>query len=183
MNCPRCHTVALAEQELETSLPSLYCPQCQGHWIQGIHYWKWLEGHGANLPERPASEEEVASPIMDVGRALICPDCGHILGRYPVGHDIAFTLDHCAHCSGIWFDGGEWEALKARSLHDDVHAVFSDVWQARVRRSEQAKEHERNLESLLGEEDLSELRRIKLWLTAHPKRYAMYALLHPDKAI
>ena len=187
MHCPRCHTIALADQELETSLPSLHCPQCQGHWIRGIQYWKWLEGHGTNLPERPASEaasgEEAAPPVSDAGGALICPDCGHILGRYHVGHDIAFTLDHCAHCSGVWFDGGEWETLKSRNLHDDVHAIFSDVWQARVRRGEQAREHERNLEALLGEEDLSELRRMKSWLMAHPKRYAMYALLHPDNVL
>ena len=174
------------EQELETNLLSLACPQCHGHWVKGFQYWKWLEGHGPNLPETTPNalvEAPPASPASDNAPALICPDCRHILGRYQVGHDVPFALDHCAHCGGIWFDGGEWETLKARNLHDDVHAVFSDVWQAKLRREAQAQTHEENLRAMLGEEDLAELRRVKAWLTAHPQSHALYALLRPDQPL
>lgn len=179
MNCPRCHSAALSVQELEPHLPAWSCPQCRGHWIKGSDYWTWLQGHGPSLPEKPFSED--AAPLMpEAASALRCPDCGHILGRYAVGHEISFRLDHCAHCGGVWFDGGEWETLKARNLHDDVHAVFSDVWQARVRREAQAREREEELRATIGGDDLAELRRVKAWLLAHPERMTMYALLHPD---
>ena len=182
VNCPRCRIVALEEQPLESALLALTCPQCAGHWIKGFQYWKWLEQHGPNLPEKPASASS-GPPVTEDAHALLCADCKRILGRYEVGHDIPFVLDHCAHCGGIWFDGGEWEALKARNLHDDVQAIFSDIWQAKVRQESQAVRHEQNLRDLIGEGDLTELRRVKGWLTAHPQRYAIHALLHPDNTL
>jgi len=183
LNCPRCRVGALEEQPLESALLALTCPQCAGHWIKGFQYWKWLEQYGPNLPEKPAGGDVAPPAVAGGDHALLCPDCKHILGRYEVGHDLSFVLDHCAHCGGIWFDGGEWEALKARNLHDDVQAIFSDVWQAKIRHEAQAERHEQNLRALLGEEDLAELRRVKGWLMAHPQRYAIHALLHPDTTL
>jgi len=181
MNCPRCHTVALHERDLETNLPSSECPHCAGHWIAGKNYWAWLEGHGETLPEKPAADGP-ARPVDDTGFAMKCPDCGHILRRDRVGHELAFALDHCGHCGGVWFDGGEWETLKSRNLHDEVHAIFSHVWQSRVSQEERAREQAHLLQAKFGDADLAEARRIRAWLAGHPKKYDLYALIHPDQA-
>src|SRR5260370_8079077 len=52
MNCPVCKTPELISTDLESNLTSFRCTECGGNWIRGAEYWKWLEVHGPNLPER-----------------------------------------------------------------------------------------------------------------------------------
>lgn len=179
MNCPHCHTTALAAHELEPGLAAQQCPECRGAWVGAADYWAWLRAHGPDQPARPAGEG-APPPAADSDRAMQCPNCGHILLRYKVGQDVSFLLDHCTHCGGIWFDANEWEILKSRNLHDDVHVMFSDVWQARIAQEEHAQEQERIQTKKFGADDLDEVRRIKAWLAGRPLRYELHALLHPD---
>src|SRR5207244_2897796 len=106
---------------------------------------------GSDLPERPA-EEGLRLPVSDNAVPKLCPDCGHILLPYHVGHALNFTLDHCGHCGGTWFDKNEWEILKSRNLHDDIHFIFSHVWQAEVFHEERRQAHERLLLEKFGAE-------------------------------
>lgn len=179
MNCPHCHAEPLTAHALEPGLAAQQCPACRGTWVEAADYWIWLRAQGKNLPARPAAED-APLPLADSDRAMLCPSCGHILLRYKVGHAITFLLDHCTFCGGVWFDANEWEVLKSRNLHDDVHIMFSDVWQARIAQEEHAQEQRRILDEKFGVEDLAEVRRIKDWLAGRPLRYELYALLHPD---
>jgi Zn-finger nucleic acid-binding protein len=96
-----------------------------------------------------------------------------------VGHGVSFHLDRCGRCGGIWFDRNEWEILEANGLHDDVHLVFSEAWQAAVRQSDQQQVEEDRLRVLLGDESLARIQQIKQWLDGHPKKSQLYAyLLH-----
>jgi len=175
MKCPSCQSV-LQSHDLEENLKTLLCGECGGHWVKSYQYWKWLERHGPNLPER-APENDTGFVVEDGERARLCPECGHVLTRAKVGHGLDFHLERCMHCGGIWFDKNEWEALKSRNLHDDVHFVFSTAWQRRVLEEENAQAREERLVDALGKDGYAELNRIKAWIDAQEHRDAVFAYL------
>ncbi len=178
MKCAICRTETLQPIMLENNLQAYRCTTCGGVWLNSADYWQWLEQHGPNLPETPASAPEPTAVESD--RARLCPSCGHILLPYHVGHEVPFTLDRCGNCNGVWFDAQEWDVLRQRNLHDDLHMMFTAAWQRQVRRGE----HKRTLQAIyadkFGAEDYAELRRIKEWLYAHPQRVAMLAYLNEE---
>lgn len=176
MKCPVCRNISLITQELETNLQALRCLDCGGHWLPSARYWEWRDAQDTNLPEVPAEQVEPL-PVEDQRKAKLCPECATILVPYKVGHNLTFTLDHCGHCSGVWFDRNEWESLRDRNLHDDVHFIFGHVWQTAVVRAERDQMREERLTRTFGEEDYTELKRVKAWLTTHPRCHEMYAFL------
>lgn len=113
-----------------------------------------------------------------------CPVCGtaNLVGRELESGLLASGCSDCGgNYGGVWFDGEEWESLKSRNLHDDVHFIFGQPWQAEVTKRARERAHEEILRVRFGGEDLSELRRIKVWLEGHPNKDAMLAfLLHPE---
>ncbi len=175
MNCPVCKTTTLEDHTLQTNLLSHACPTCGGQWVSGKTYWAWHDQHGDNLAERVSTDDEPSVAESDV--AKLCPECGHILGRYRVGRDLAFSLDHCTNCYGIWFDKNEWEILRARNLHDDIHYVFSEAYQSGVFKADQAAARRKSWMDRLGEHDFAEIVRIKRWIEGHPKRRELLAYL------
>src|SRR5215467_10119638 len=129
MQCPVCITQSLNPQELETGLLALHCPSCRGNWLPSAHYREWHVEHREHLTEAPVDPASLPT-AHEISRARLCPECGYILLHYKVGHDLKFSLDRCGHCGGVWFDADEWEILRARNLHHDVHFIFSHAWQA-----------------------------------------------------
>ena len=95
-----------------------------------------------------------------------------------VGHGIAFRLDHCGNCNGVWCDGGEWEIIRASNLHDNLHQIFGSGWQRKVRDEEQRARMEAIYRERFGAEDYEELRRIRRWIDEHPQRSALIAYLN-----
>lgn len=176
LTCPVDKLTPLADHPVESGLISQSCAACGGQWLSAESYWNWSRQNGENLPELPATDSQT-SAAAEVVKGKLCPQDGHILMPYRVGHGVGFALDHCGHCNGVWFDGGEWEVLKARNLHDDVHFVFSDVWQSDLRRQERTEALEQMWRERLGEETLVEARRIKVWIDGHPKRHELVAFL------
>jgi hypothetical protein len=77
----------------------------------------------------------------------------------------------------MWFDQNEWEIMKSRNLHDDVHLVFSQPWQSAVRAEEHTAAMDDILRQQLGDADLKEIKRIKDWIQKHPKSAELYAYL------
>ncbi|MGH9901514.1 MAG: zf-TFIIB domain-containing protein, partial [Pyrinomonadaceae bacterium] len=136
MNCPVCTSSELAPTDLDTNLSSLRCAECNGHWVQGSAYWRWLEKNGPNLPEREGPAEGADGPAAESPEPKKCPECRSLMFKYRVGRGLNFSLDQCAGCKGIWFDRREWEILKERNLHDDINAMFTAPWQAQVTREE-----------------------------------------------
>src|SRR5690606_5424352 len=150
--------------------------RCKGRWIKSFQYWRWQAAHGQNLPEVPA-DEAPATPVSDSAGAKLCPECGRILTRYRVGRGRDFCVDRCGHCAGVWFDGIEWVALRARNLHDEVHFVVSSGWEARGRKEASQRRHDQLMGKKLGDADFTESGRIKAWIDAHPERDELYAIL------
>lgn len=174
--CPVCKEDTLSVKELEPKLFSSRCSKCDGVFISAEQYGQWLHLHGENLPEKPSEESMKIAPAESFG-AKFCPECKFMLMKYKVGHKLSFAINRCSHCGGMWFDKNEWEVLKSRNLHDDIHFVFSHAWQSAVR----AEEHQTAMDEILrreiGDADLEEIRRIRAWLHAHPRSAELYAYL------
>jgi len=163
VHCPACENKRLNLQALEVGLGTLACDQCGGHWIQAFQYWKWLDAQGKNLPEKPESET-AALTVCDGDEARVCPECTRILIRCKVGRGLAFYLDRCTNCGGIWFDQNEWAVLKSRNLHDDVHFVFSQSWQDRNSREEATAAEDAWFVAQFGEQRMAEIKAFRAWL-------------------
>ena len=177
MKCPLCKTIALQTITLEEHLKAENCQKCQGSWISSERYWQWLDIHGDILPEKIP---EIHFDTKDSQQAKLCPECNRILVKYKVGHGVNFFLDHCSNCNGVWFDKNEWESLKERNLHDEVHYIFTKSWQKQILK----EEIESNLDTLyrnkFGVEDYLNLRKFKQWLDKHPQRLALLAYLNDE---
>ncbi|MGD2181151.1 zf-TFIIB domain-containing protein [Lusitaniella coriacea] len=177
MKCPTCKRPVLQKVTLEESLLANRCDKCEGNWIASEQYWSWLDAHSETLPEK---EPEVSFEINDSQKAKLCPQCNRILIKYKVGRGTNFHLDHCSSCNGVWFDKNEWETLKARNLHDEIHCIFTQSWQRQVRQ----EEIEENLDLIytqkFGSEDYQELQKIKAWLNDRPQKLALLAYLNDE---
>jgi Zn-finger nucleic acid-binding protein len=176
MRCPACNTVDLTLVYLESNLPSHHCTGCEGHWVSSSEYETWLKRHGETLPEKPFQGTPLHVP--DHGKAKLCPECGRILIKYGVWHGLNFTLEQCGHCHGVWFDKNEWESLKQRNLHDEVHKVFTASWQTQARKEERKWNLERIYLNRFGSKDYMEIKRIREWICLHPRRQELLAFLN-----
>ena len=176
MLCPVCKERALAVCEVESGLSSQECPGCKGRWIASFQYWKWRDASGKSLQEKPAPDGGDV-PVADSTGAKLCPECGHFLRHFPVGHGIEFGLDRCGNCGGMWFDANEWDVLKGRNMHDDVHKIFSEVWQRQVRDEEHQAAMEAFYKDKFGADGYQKAQEIKDWIDTHPHKAELRAFL------
>lgn len=181
MNCPVCKTTELTPGKLEAKLPAFNCANCRGKWIQGAAYWKWLEEHGENLPEREVPTDDL--PLSETLEPLDCPECQWRMVKYRVGHGTGFSLDHCHSCKGLWFDRNEWEVLKKRNLHDDINSILTAFWQAEALKEDRKKRLERINTNKFGADDYAEIKRIRAWLDGHPKKQELLAYLTDENPL
>lgn len=178
MHCPACNPPRKLEPTpLESGeLRARSCASCRGTFIRSVDYWKWRAQHPENLPELPPGDPPV--PLApDSGGLRCCPDCEYVMARMRIGHGVPFAVDRCRNCEGAWLDGGEWEALKARQLHDDLHLVFDEAWQRAIRFEEQAMRTEESFKRRLGDDIYARIRSVREWLDEHPKRSEIFAYL------
>lgn len=173
--CPVCREETLASKELEPNLSANPCTKCGGIFIGAPDYHEWLRRSDGNLPEKPA-DDSINLVSGETTGPRFCPSCRFVLVKYSVGKGTQFAINRCGHCGGMWLDKNEWEILKSRNLHDDLHLVFSDSWQSNVRAEEHSQAMAEIFREHLGEE-LEEITRIKKWLKSHPKSDALHAFL------
>ncbi len=184
MNCPACknstdHESALKSKELEPGLNVMSCPECAGVFLEHLPYVEWAKSSSAQVGgAQPISMK--AHPSAERAGAKFCAHCKSYLVKYDVASDAPFTIDRCGKCGGIWLDGNEWDQLKSRALHTDMHRIFSTDWQSQLR----AEEHGKALEQIWREQfgaDFDELMRIKTWIDSHAKAPEMYAFLQAER--
>ena len=179
MNCPVSRDHPLQPVVLDEKLPAHTCPAGHGTWLSSDTYYAWLERRDQPLPE--ASGDEEVADVEEPDIAKICPECGHIMLRYRVGHEITFDLDHCGNCNGVWFDANEWEHIRLRNLHDKVHRMFGPGWQRQVWIEQRQQARDELYLQKFGATDYEEIKRIKTWLDDNPHRVMLLAFLNdPD---
>jgi Zn-finger nucleic acid-binding protein len=175
LKCPVCKSPELQLAEAEAGLTFHNCPQCNGNWITGAEYWKWLEHHEANLPER--SDHDSGLTLAEPGLHIDCPECRFRMVKYLVGHGFSFTIDHCEGCRGVWLDRNEWEALKERNLHDDLNSMFTSFWQDGAQKEARKRRLEQIYRTRFGAEDYAEIERVRVWLATRQNKTDLLAYL------
>lgn len=167
---------------MEPGIDAFRCPRSGGVWLPGKAYRRWRESLDTPIPDaegKPGSDD--TGEDSPAGKR--CPEDGYFLIRHRVGHGLGFHVDRCAACGGVWLDAGEWQALAARHLHDDLHLVFTSAWQAEVRRQDRQAAMDTRMIGWLGEDDYAEVRRIREWIDAHPHAYVLRAFLNGEKDV
>ena len=158
MQCPVCKKHMMNPVDLAPDLSGLGCSECAGVWIAGAEYDKWRARQPCELPEPPMTAQGAVADtqktaqvaVTDIRKTKICPQCGHLMLPYRVGHGLSFSIDYCGACGGVWCDRNEWDAIKARNLHNSLHDIVSTKWQTAVRRSDVQEAVEQNYKRLLG---------------------------------
>jgi Zn-finger nucleic acid-binding protein len=160
---------------LKKGLAGFRCIHCSGTWVSSQKYLAWLEKQS----QAPAgeSEPETSLPILDNQLAKVCPECGHFLGRYQIRADIDFHLDHCNTCNGVWLDNNEWESLITRGLEGKLNLFFMQAWQQELRDIETHRRMNELFAAKFGDVDYARVKEMREWLSKHPQRAALLALL------
>ncbi len=177
MQCPLCkkHTMALVE--VAQDLTGSVCSACSGVWLDRARYDAWRVRLRGDLPE---TATPVQLDVSDNHKAKLCPQCGHMLLPYRVGHGLSFSIDYCGACGGVWCDRGEWDAIKAKNLHDNLHDIVSQNWQAAVRQSDVQASIEQSYARHLGP-NYAKARELKSWLHGQSQKALILAYLADPK--
>ena len=118
--------------------------------------------------------------ILENTSAKICPESGTIMLRYKVGKGFDFAIDRSS-TGGVWFDAGEWEALRERNFHDEVHLIFTAPWQQSVRDDQSASVRKDILIERLGEDLYNELSLLRGRLNENKHKELALAFLHAEE--
>ncbi|TLD72597.1 hypothetical protein FEM03_00535 [Phragmitibacter flavus] len=160
---------------LEEGLTAFRCTQSGGHYIPATAYWNWLKRQPERLPHFPDGGDAL-DLSQDTATPLFCPETGTLMTRFRVGHGFPFSINRSI-TGGLWLDGGEWEALRQRNFHDELHLIFTAPWQRAVRGSEARAVYEQRLKETLGESLLAQLTELRDALEDHPHHSLAIAYL------
>jgi Zn-finger nucleic acid-binding protein len=174
MDCP-VDDSALSRAELMDGLSAFQCGKCRGHWLRFGDYLSWRESQPGDVPEAPAEEADQLALEQPAG-ARFCPDCKYLLTRFDIGRGLRFTLDRCGKCNGVWLDHPEWELLRKRGLHDNLHQMFGPGWQFSARNEERRRRQEASFERRLGA-DFERTKAFAEWVENHPRRSEILAFI------
>ncbi|HEY5561184.1 MAG TPA: zf-TFIIB domain-containing protein [Clostridiaceae bacterium] len=171
MKCLVCKDVDLEESELSPGLKVHRCNSCSGSWLKFGDYLEWSNCHDIETVEsNPAS---IHSQVIDSDNPKVCPDCGTILSVYKVANNLAFKLEHCATCNGIWLDKGEWTNLEENNMNHKINKFFTETWQKNLRDDELREYFEDFYKSRFGTEGYEKIKEVKEWLDNNDKNKSM----------
>lgn len=168
--------MALERIELEPGLEAYRCPKSGGVWIPLDGYENWRNGYRSGTHPLPPDYAPVYAD--DAKRtALLCPESGCVLVRSRVGQGLGFFVDRSPRTGGVWLDAGEWDALKWKGLHEDLHLIFSGPYQSKVVAETKDEQLRVRFENRIGNEDFQRVREFAQWMMGHPKRRDITAYL------
>ncbi len=184
MNCPLCDraldpATLLDAEAGRDALQGFRCPDGHGLFLPSDVYLDW-QGEATGDTDLDSVSVD-AQDVGDVKRAKLCPQDGHIMGRFRVTPG-GFWLDRCGTCGGAWFDGDEWTATVDAGLHEHLTSVFSDAWQRRVQDAVANQERRERLAGAAGPDDLERVDAFREWIWAHPQRHLLLARLNDRPA-
>ncbi|MCC6298791.1 MAG: zf-TFIIB domain-containing protein [Anaerolineales bacterium] len=178
MKCPVDKTDTLSSIALIENLPAMQCSTCGGVWLDSNAYLAWRKAQGQDHPHKPAAAQ--VDPVWDVDELKLCPNSGHIMGRYKILADTDFHLDRCGHCNGIWFDKNEWDVLVELGLHDNVNEFFTRPWQDDLHAAETRNHLDKLYLEKFGAEDYERIKNVREWMNGHPRKGMLIAFLQSD---
>lgn len=172
MLCPQCRTPSFDSYSPEAGLEAIRCATCFGLFISSARYFAFV----STSPDQ-AVEQPPPPVVSDQREIKLCPACTKFMHYYAVGHGVSFGIDKCNTCGAVWLNAGEWEELRRRQIHRNLHTIASDIWQERVRREIRAAAERAGMLRRLGAEDLEKLEGISAWVQSHPHATEILAYL------
>ncbi len=172
MFCPKDRKTILTDTCLTEGLSSKHCSDCKGTWLPAADYKVWQKKQPqTELDPAKLSDsfnvEFIQSPYDT--KASLCPECGAYLSRARVNWRPAFYVERCPACEGIWCDHGEWNVLEKLGFHIAINKLFSQDWQARVRKQEMIDKERAAIIEKLGPELAEKIFVLTDDLENHPK--------------
>jgi len=150
----------MIQREIEPGLIAYTCPKSGGFWIDHEHYWKWLLKQPGFPKSTPAIDD---MPVLDEeehNRPLISPQSGRLMTKYRVGHGLKFRVDHDSISGGFWLDKGEYELIRERNIHDELHLICSPEYQLELAKLDAKAVMDQRVEALLGPERCTLIRNL-----------------------
>ncbi len=149
-NCPDCNNPPLRHTLLSDDLPAHACGSCDGVLLSLVAYRAWRDHHGPPEPTPPAVDASVE--VDEAQSARTCPKCRGLMTRYRIASQVSNRLDYCPRCEEVWLDDGEWALVEELARSGHLAAVFTQPWQARVRRELSAGQAQAQLRDILGDD-------------------------------
>ena len=141
MQCPVCKKHMISPVDLAPDLSGLGCGECAGVWIAGAEYDIWRTQQPGDLPEPPTIAKETVADtqktaqgaVTDMRKTKICPQCGHLLLPYRVGHGLSFSIDYLPFLYVYGRKDSTVSVMGANIYPEDVESVvYSDPVVARL---------------------------------------------------
>ena len=177
MNSPVKNKKEMSLITLEDGLTAYQCLETEGVFLPVASYIEWLSKQPERLPQLPVDQSSEEAVFEGSSEVKICPESGYIMQRYCVGHGFNFYVDRSPNGS-LWFDKGEWQALRERQFHDEIHLIFTAPWQSKVRSEQKAQAEQALLLERLGESLLTKMEELHELLQEHEYRDLAIAYLN-----
>lgn len=131
MNCPGCEN-PLRHVRSQSGIAISHCPACEGRWLPGYQYWRWL--HQAGKHARGTVTADTAPPAAVTGSPA-CPDCELGLQAGSAGRGLRFQVQWCRQCGGLWFPSAQWSLVQPGHLREELEAVYATLWRRERKRA------------------------------------------------
>ncbi|NEQ52752.1 MAG: hypothetical protein F6K11_21880 [Leptolyngbya sp. SIO3F4] len=174
MLCPKHPQETLLPSQLVEGLQAHSCSICSGSWLIAEDYQKWQAVHAdtsltIDKLTVPINCETDYQPSRYDNRAGLCPTCGFYLVRSRINlQKVAFFIERCPGCQGIWCDQGEWEILNELGLNAYLPVLFTDEWHSHARIAEAEFRERTATAEKLGPEIAEKLFELSQLLEKHP---------------
>jgi len=122
MQCPLCDSL-LELKLLKSGYAARECPNGHGFWMPSFHFWQWLTVNGRRLPS-----ELKARALRNTQGDEDCPECGGTLVASNAGRGLAFAVEHCSSCWGLWIRQETWKKLNERNFPDELKGIYKTMW-------------------------------------------------------
>ncbi len=111
MICPTCKHPMIVVEYKQIELD--YCTNCNGVWFDAGELELMLER--VNLKPNVASGKSILdlSVAATTEKKRKCPICGRKMRKELIGGEPKILVDTCPVGEGLWFDGGEVDALNS----------------------------------------------------------------------
>jgi uncharacterized protein len=109
MICPACRNPMIVVEYKQIELD--YCPNCKGVWFDSGELELTLERVNAKPDGNPGESILPLSEAATNEKSRRCPVCRKIMRKEYIGSEPKVLIDACPAGEGLWFDGGEVDAL------------------------------------------------------------------------
>lgn len=144
MQCPKDKHLISNIFSKEVNIEIDVCEQCGGVWFDEQELAKAAAHLRVSLPPK-SGKDQMSAHVPDTHRYhppqnYVCPKDGKSMNEHAYAGDSGIYINHCDHCLGFWFDGGELEKLKNYLAPSPLLEGLGSAMVAAMKESERKKQ-------------------------------------------